>query len=397
MSRIESLTKEQKERMPEYRDKWMAIGLSTDPADRSTAEKGIKEVYSNAGIKSVPKIIWCGSPLSSGITKSIVLNLKKLDVGDSVKDSVGDSVWDSVRASVRASVGDSVWASIGDSIGDSVGDSVWDSVGASVGDSVKDSVGDSVWASVWDSVGASVRASVWDSVGASVRASVRDSVWDSIWDSVGASVWDSVKDSVRDSIWGQHDANWLGFYDFFNNVLKLERQTEKLSGLWTVAQSAGWFIPYENICWISERHNVCKLEKGKIHNEGGPAIQYPDGFSIWGLNGVRVSQEIAETPFNELDSRLILTEQNAEVRKEIVRKIGIERVCRDLNAECVDKEGEYELLLLNLQDGRKRPYLKMTNPSIECYHVEGVHPDCDTVEKALKWRNGSSEVPLQLT
>ena len=393
MSRIESLTKEQKERMPEYRDKWMAIGLSTDPADRSTAEKGIKEVYSNAGIKSVPKIIWCGSPLSSGITKSIVLNLKKLDVGDSVKDSVGDSVWDSVRASVRASVGDSVWASIGDS----VGDSVWDSVGASVGDSVKDSVGDSVWASVWDSVGASVRASVWDSVGASVRASVRDSVWDSIWDSVGASVWDSVKDSVRDSIWGQHDANWLGFYDFFNNVLKLERQTEKLSGLWTVAQSAGWFIPYENICWISERHNVCKLEKGKIHNEGGPAIQYPDGFSIWGLNGVRVSQEIAETPFNELDSRLILTEQNAEVRKEIVRKIGIERVCRDLNAECVDKEGEYELLLLNLQDGRKRPYLKMTNPSIECYHVEGVHPDCDTVEKALKWRNGSSEVPLQLT
>jgi hypothetical protein len=295
-----------------------------------------------------------------------VEQVKLLQDWASVWDSVWDSVWASVGASVRASVRASVGAS------------VWDSVGASVG----------------DSVGASVRASVGDSV----RASVWASVWASVRASVGASVWASVGDSVGASCYGQHDANWLGFYDYFRNVLHLENQTEKLIGLIMIAKNANWFIPHQNICWVSERHDICKLNgQGKIHCDGGPAIHYPDGFSIWGLNGVRVAKEIAETPAEKLDAAIILKEKNAEVRREIVRKIGIERVCFKLNAICIDKQGEYELLMLNLGDNRNRPYLKMLNPSIGVYHIEGVHPDCTTVEKALNWRNQTEQKPFILT
>ena len=164
-----------------------------------------------------------------------------------------------------------------------------------------------------------------------------------------------------------------------------------------IAKSANWFIPHKNICWISERHDVCKLKDGKIHANGGPAIHYPDGFSIWALNGVRVPQIVAETPAEKLDANLITKEQNAEVRREIVRKIGIERVCQKLNAKVIDKSGEYELLILDLGDGRRRPYLKMRNPSISTFHIEGVHPNIKTVEEALNWRNGSNEKPLVLT
>jgi len=32
--------------------------------------------------------------------------------------------------------------------------------------------------------------------------------------------------------------------------------------------------------------------------------------------------------------------------------------------------------------------LQMVNPSIDAIHVEGVHPDCNTIDKALAWRNG---------
>ena len=61
--------------------------------------------------------------------------------------------------------------------------------------------------------------------------------------------------------------------------------------------------------------------KGKgIHKDGGPAIAYSDGFSVWALNGVRCSQEIAETPADQLKSTLILSEKNAQVRAEIVKK-----------------------------------------------------------------------------
>jgi len=59
----------------------------------------------------------------------------------------------------------------------------------------------------------------------------------------------------------------------------------------------------------------------------------------------------------------------------------------------IDRKGDYELLLLDLGDGRRRPYLKMRNPSLGVYHIEGVHPDCSTVVEALRWRNGSDLEP----
>jgi hypothetical protein len=78
---------------------------------------------------------------------------------------------------------------------------------------------------------------------------------------------------------------------------------------------------------------------------------------------------------------LVRTETNVEIRREIVRKIGIEKICKDLHAKKIDNKDNYELLLLD-----NRPYLKMLNPSIGVYHIEGVPLECKTVEDALNSR-----------
>ena len=119
--------------------------------------------------------------------------------------------------------------------------------------------------------------------------------------------------------------------------------------------------------------------------------------SSYSLHGVFVTEEIATTPAELLDPRIILEQNNAEVRHVVVRKIGIERVLKSLNAEVVDHQGLYQLVNLDLGDGRYRPYLKMLNPSTEEIHIEGVHPRIGTVKSALMWRNGTDEVPEQLT
>ena len=200
---INELTEAQKARFPEFIKKWIDIGLSCEPADRKEAEKGIVEMYKTAGLKK-PKIVWCTSPLSQGITRQIV---QKLEADGLLKkgEKIGDSVRNSVRNSVGASVGDSVW----------------------------------------------------------------------------------------DSGYGQHDANWLAFYDFFNDVLGLKNETEKLSGLWQVSKNAGWYLPHENICWVSERHNfLSRDEQGRLHNEHGMALTYPDGWGIYSLHGVRFKEDL---------------------------------------------------------------------------------------------------------
>ncbi len=158
-----------------------------------------------------------------------------------------------------------------------------------------------------------------------------------------------------------------------------------------------FIIPYEGVAFISEKPEQIHWKDKMLHDDKGLAVEYPDGYGLYFLNGVRVSKELVVTPAEKLDPKLILKEENAEVRREIVRKIGIERVCQKLQTKCLDKKGDYELLNLDLGEGRTRPYLKMKNPSIGVYHIEGVHPNCNTVEQALDWRNGIKGKPIQLT
>ena len=182
------------------------------------------------------------------------------------------------------------------------------------------------------SVGASVRASVWDSVRASVRASVGASVWAS----VGDSVWASVGASVRASVFGQHEAAWLAFYRFFRDECGLTDQTAKLCGLWELCQSCGWIMPFENICFASERHDVCKLdERGVIHCEDGPAIHYRDGFAVYAWHGTRGPAHWIEGRAN-LSAAEVLRESNVETRMAGCQIIGWAKVADQLDRRVID-------------------------------------------------------------
>lgn len=64
MKKIESLTDAQRAKFPAYVQEWTAIGLSTEPADRSRAERAIDLMYKCGGLKSPLRIVWCGSPLA---------------------------------------------------------------------------------------------------------------------------------------------------------------------------------------------------------------------------------------------------------------------------------------------------------------------------------------------
>jgi hypothetical protein len=100
---------------------------------------------------------------------------------------------------------------------------------------------------------------------------------------------------------------------------------------------------------------------------------------------MRVTEQIILRP-DTLTPAQIAQERNAQVRQVMVERVGIERVCQMFKAKSINTQGDYALLLLDLGDGRKRPYLKMKNPSVGCFHIEGVHPTCTTVQQAINWR-----------
>ena len=107
-SRIEFLTEAQRDRFPEFVDKWTRIGLCTDPADQPRAEAGIAACYRAAGLEPVP-ITWVGSPLVavlSGPTAEYLLS-------DSAVDS---AVRLAVRSAVRSAVDSAVDSAVGSAV-----------------------------------------------------------------------------------------------------------------------------------------------------------------------------------------------------------------------------------------------------------------------------------------
>lgn len=168
--------------------------------------------------------------------------------------------------------------------------------------------------------------------------------------------------------------------------------------------NCGFVFPLRKVCIVSERPTDLSVGSTHIlHCENGPCVKFKDGVQAWMLNGVSVPSFIVTTPAEKLDAKLIGKTHNVEIRREIVRKIGIERVCDDLHARVIETGVDHngmpcELLMLDIGDRLERPYVKLRNPSVPgIYHIEGVHPDCHSLRDVWKFRNGSNEKPIILT
>jgi len=136
----------------------------------------------------------------------------------------------------------------------------------------------------------------------------------------------------------------------------------------------------------------------KLHKDGGMSVRFADNWGLWHLNNVNVPRWLAEQNEHDIDPAKFSKLKNAEIRREFIYKVGIERIVKSMGAKSLDKQGDYELLLVDLKGTTGEwPYLKMLNPSIGTWHMECVPQNIKTVRQALNWRNRSELIPEQLT
>ena len=63
--KIESLTPEQEAMIPVYRDRWLKIGLSTEPTDREAAIRAARRCYESVGLTPPERVIFARSPVEA--------------------------------------------------------------------------------------------------------------------------------------------------------------------------------------------------------------------------------------------------------------------------------------------------------------------------------------------
>jgi len=187
---------------------------------------------------------------------------------------------------------------------------------------------------------------------------------------------------------GQFWASWFAFYEFCRVELGIQYKNDKAYNIFKACHKYGMVFPLEEVCIVCQSPTVINTNASGLHCENGAALSYDGDNEIYALNGVVMKKEYVMTPAEQLSGDTIMRETNVEIRRELIRKVGIERMMEKLPNKLLDKRGNYELYSLELSEEVKDArYLKMLNPSIFVYHMEGVSPECNTVSDAIKWRN----------
>lgn len=211
---------------------------------------------------------------------------------------------------------------------------------------------------------------------------------------------------IPDFVWpyidGQFSTGYFAQYKALQEVCGVEIKDENGSfNAYRNTMETGpiWPLFDTGICVVCLPPTVLHYNASGMHCENGPAVVYPDklfgDFEIYALNGVSVPKEVVMTPKEEVDKAWLDThffrEPNAEIRREILRKIGVETFIGYVDAETVDTMGDYSLLKIEIMPGVEARYLKMLNPSTGTWHVEGVADTCKTCQAALLWANNIPE------
>lgn len=102
--------------------------------------------------------------------------------------------------------------------------------------------------------------------------------------------------------------------------------------------SAGPVLLVRDEILVSERPLVARVDaEARLHAESGPAMAWTDGFEVWAWHGVVVPGWVARDPASITPAR-IDAERNAEVRRVMVGRFGVERLMRHSGGEVIHED-----------------------------------------------------------
>jgi hypothetical protein len=339
---------------------WWEGLLAPGPSDRAAADAAVAALYAAAPKPCVaPRMVWCGSPLA------LVRAAADLGGGRDVADEV---VYRAYRRELAAASGSTT-----------KGYRLRTHLLAELLDDGARWVVDALWAATLDALKAAGERWKWDTA---VEGSVwQKSRYDGDWE---------IPETTQPSLVAS-----LSLAHFLRSHWGV---TKPSSAACDLVRSCGGFVLREDIALLSERHLILSRDdRGRLHDSGGPAVLWPDGFAIYAWHGTRVTRDLICNP-ETLDPTAVLSEPNAEKRRVMIERIGYERLVRSLRMKPVakDKTGrlwridlplpDEPLLIVEVEnatkehDGSRKRYFLRVPPDIRKPHEAvawtfGVSPD----------------------
>jgi hypothetical protein len=310
------------------RERWIALGLSTRPVDKTLAEKKLTGAYLYAGLTPPKKFLWFPSPVSALIALGTLQadERTKMLVTDGIRHQIHNEVFQNAIA-----IQDRFQKKVAGGMGREVLVRVRDQVLTRVRSLILRELADQT-----DGVGKAMRMfesrvgeEVYQTVTAGARklgldfeSLERDSSFDL----------DEIMASLRHCQWGWSEDYWLAACEACmreSNIQPMMEDLNRFVSLVQVREQLSIFFPFADLVLCSENPVVLKRdERDRLHSAEGPALAYRDGWGIWAWHGTRVPKNVIEHP-KKITVSQIETEMNAEVRRVMVERMGWERFIRE--------------------------------------------------------------------
>ena len=210
-------------------------------------------------------------------------------------------------------------------------------------------------------------------------------------DIIKARTGETKGDILAGQMYGQHDANWLGYYEYFWEVVGIE-ECHLIEGLIAIAKNCGWWNAYETFAVVQDKPvEIYRDEEGRLHREDGYALVYADGLTVWSIEGYRVNEQIVLRP-ETLTIDQIHGETNADIQSIMIDRFGWDRYIEETNAKLLDSRHNYventKEALYDCDDQGLR--LLVTCPTGRVFS-KGIGPDITSCKQAQAWLGNDVE------
>jgi hypothetical protein len=168
----------------------------------------------------------------------------------------------------------------------------------------------------------------------------------------------------------------------------------RLDGLFGML-GCGWWWPLGAVAVLTELPTSIHLdERGRLHNEKGPAIAYTDGWGVYAVHGVRVPKWVIMEP-DRLTAASVTAEANAEVRRVMIGLMGWQLYLTEAGAIEVSSDECGTLLSLPVPDDEPIVAVRVRNSTREPDgswkdYLLRVDPKCQTAREGVAWTFGLS-------
>ena len=418
---IERLTADNLRDLQKVRSEWRDIGLSTAPTDRARAEAGMRAAYKAAGLRPPKLVVW----MRSARAGQTAVNLLKSDLDWPerllpVQRAVWDDAWQQLVPQIKPLFGEERWNEVRREIKKEATDKIVGLYGQYIEKQVKaifaERMGIWVWKYLRQVAGNARSQEIHQHVEERVKTRLESvvshpvcsRVYDEVVTPLRQQTWAPIAERLRQMMtvdnaplqvrqtwelcYGQHDCAWLAYYDFFG---KLGVQgIEDLAGMQEVAKTAGWWWPFESLCIMTERPiEMHRDNRGRLDNQEGMAIRYPDGWGFYSSHGTWIPAEVIT---EDITIDAIESEPNVEVRRVMIERFGLANYLKWGNAIKLHQDKCGTLYRLNLRGDEPIVVVQVINSTPEPdgtyneYFLR-VPPSMTRARQAVAWTFGLAE------